>query len=215
MVWREPTKWTLPEGENFYGTKVEIFEHTILEYNYVTPYLKSKRMALDIGAHIGTTTVRYAKDFKEVKSFEPMYFSELTLNTNHLNNVTRYESAISDYDGTIEMYKALNNSGMSRVSTKETIDYVTKKRPYWFNQKPVTVTTIPLDFYNFDEVDFIKIDTESYVLPILKGAINTLKNNDPILQIECTENTAEVDEFLNDLGYKLYDIFSVERFYRR
>lgn len=215
MVWSEPKEWILPEKETFYGKKVEIFEHTILEYNYVTPHLKSKKVVIDIGAHIGSTSVRYSKDFREVKSFEPMYFSELTANTKHLENITRYNTAISDYDGKIKMYRALNNSGMSRVLSDENLDFITKKRSNWFNQKPFEVDTKPLDFYEFKEVDFIKMDTENYVLPILRGAINTLNNNDPILQIECKENINAVDKFLNDLGFKLYDTFSVERFYKR
>ena len=170
---------------------------------------------IDIGAHIGSTSVRYSKDFREVKSFEPIYFSELTANTKHLENITRYNTAISDYDGKIKMYRALNNSGMSRVLSDENLDFITKKRSNWFNQKPFEVDTKPLDFYEFKEVDFIKMDTENYVLPILRGAINTLNNNDPILQIECKENINAVDKFLNDLGFKLYDTFSVERFYKR
>jgi len=215
MTWSEPTKWILPKGESFYGKKVKIFEHTILEYNYVVPHLNSKRVVLDIGAHIGSTTVRYAKDFDEVKSFEPIYFSELTLNTEHLDNVTLYENALSDYTGVAEMYKARSNSGMTRMATDESIDYVTNKRSAWFDQKPITVNTLTLDSYNFQEVDFIKIDTENYVLPILTGGMDTLRNNNPILQIECTENIDAVDKFLNNLGYKLYDTFSVERFYKK
>lgn len=213
-MWREPDKWVTPENEAFYGNKVQIFEHTILEYNHVEPYLKDKRLVIDIGAHIGSTAVRYAKDFEKVEAFEPMYFNELILNTGHLDNIVKHKVALSNYDGIIEMRRHKNNSGMSRVVAKETTKYI-ESRKHYFTTDTHIVETKPLDYFNFKEVDLIKMDTEGYVLPVLEGATNTLMNNNPILQIECKENTQMVDDFLKKMGYHLYDTFSVERFYKK
>lgn len=213
-MWSEPDKWVVPQNESFYGSKVKIFEHTILEYNYVLPHLKSMNVVIDIGAHIGSTSVRYAKDFNRVESFEPMYFNELTLNTSHLDNIIRHEIALSNYDGIIEMRRHKNNSGMSRVVAKETEKYI-QQRQNNFDPQSHIVNTKHLDYFGFENVDLIKMDTESYVIPVLEGAIKTLKNNNPILQIECKENIEMVDKFLSKLGYHLYDTFSVERFYKR
>ena len=213
-MWSEPKTWKLPNGESFYGKKLNVFEHTILEYNYVTPKLKNCRRVIDIGAHVGSTSVRYAKDFQFVECFEPMYFEELTHNTNHLKNVNRYNVALSNYSGDIEMVRHKNNSGMTRVIAEETHKYINKKRNS-FDKNTHRVKVNPLDNYDFSDVDFIKMDTENYVIPILEGAKRTLENNSPILQIECKENMGEVDNFLKQFGYKLYDTFSVERFYSK
>lgn len=213
MTWRVPNKWKLPSGEQFYGVKLDIFEHTLQEYNYVTPHLSNYRTVIDIGAHIGSTTVRYAKDFTTVQAFEPMYVEELKQNTSHLSNVIRHNIALSDKEGETQMIRHSSNTGMTMVIEKETIEQI-NRRSWWSNNRPTVKTTI-LDSYNFNDVDFIKMDTENYVIPILKGAIETLKNNNPILQIEANKNIEEVDAFLKKLGYNLYDTFSVERFYKK
>lgn len=206
-MWSLPTEWSVPLEETFYGKKLDIYEHTALEYKYVTPHLKQYRTAIDIGAHIGSTTVRYAKDFNQVHSFEPVYTKELEHNTKHLENVTRYDVALDASKTNKMMVRRSKNSGRTFITDNLPKIYMTNH----------TVHTNMLDFYGFTNVDFIKIDTEDYVMPILKGGYETLKHNNPILQIEVGADKLKprVDEFLNDLGYKLYDTFSVERFYKR
>ena len=63
------------------------------------------------------------------------------------------------------------------------------------------------------------MDTEGYNLPVLKGMVNTIRqNNHPILQIEfnkgCT-NTDECLSFLDSLEYELFDTFHVDYFFRK
>lgn len=214
MTWRLPDNWMLPHGEAFYGKKIDVYGHTIQEYNYVTPHLEQYRTVIDIGAHVGSTTVRYAKDFDRVEAFEPMWTKQLQSNTEHLPNVHRHYIALSDENKELQMVRHSNNSGMSLVVAPETEEKV-RSRSWWASNRP-KVNTTTLDQYKFTNVDFIKIDTENYVLPILKGAINTLENNNPILQIEATDPiVSDLDNFLEKLGYQLYDTFSVERFYKR
>ena len=65
-----------------------------------------------------------------------------------------------------------------------------------------------LDSFNFQNVDFIKIDVQGFELEVLKGGYKTLKENNPIICIE--ENIpdlkdSEVYNFLIGLNYKLID----------
>lgn len=213
MTWELPSKWKLPPNEVFYKT-LPLFEHTKMEYDIVLPHLVQFRNAIDIGAHIGTTTVRYAKDFAKVHAFEPFYFNELEANTNHLENVLRYKYAVSDKKGKMQMMRHHNNSGMTMVIAQETKEYL-KLRSNWFNPTKHEVESISIDECSITEIDFIKIDTENYVYPILKGAENVLKTNSPILQIELTQNIELVDYYLSSLGYNHYHSFSVDRFYKK
>ena len=196
-MWKVPNKWVLPKNEYFYEKHLEIFEHTINEYNYVTPHLTEQRTAIDIGAHIGSTTVRYAKDFKKVVAIEPVYINELSENTKHLDNVQYINHALSDVESQVEMVRKNDNSGMTLVMTEETRDYI-NSRSWWVNQGKVSTKT--LDSYNIEQVDFIKIDTENYVLPILKGAIETLKNNNPVFIIKDTKKNFQMLIFITELG---------------
>lgn len=77
-----------------------------------------------------------------------------------------------------------------------------------------------IDSFGFTDVDFIKIDTELYLMPVLHGMKQTLINNSPVLQIEVREtgNKGKVEaelKFLTDLGYTRYYIYKQDDYYRK
>lgn len=211
MTWKLPNKWIFPPNESFYTT-LDVYGHTKTEYEIVTPKLKNYRVAIDVGAHIGSTAIRYAKDFSIVHAFEPLYFEELNCNIKGISNIHSYKVAISDKTSEKFMKRHKTNSGMSIIIDDDTTPYL-EKRSNWFLSKTFSVQSIPLDKFSFIEVDFIKIDTENYVFPIIVGAENTLKNNSPILQIELTQHIEKVENLLESFGYECYATFSVDRFY--
>lgn len=221
MSWSLPVDWELPVGENFYTRfkrKGELFTMTKPDYDKIKDHLRSKRKCVDIGAHIGTTVARYAYHFEKVYAFEPMHMKICKKNVGHLENVEFYSVALSDRTGTVDMVMADGNSGASSVqdtSNKETLNKSVLK----FNQKnKISVESKTLDSYQFKEIDFIKMDTEGYVLPVLEGMRNTIIDNEyPILQIEFNglcPNKEECLEWLDNLGYKLYDTYHVDHFFK-
>jgi hypothetical protein len=79
------------------------------------------------------------------------------------------------------------NDGHNRVAND---GYTTPSgRPVKTNTgyQRVTVSQLTLDSYGFTDVDIIKIDVEGYELQVLEGAVQTIANNRPIVQIECVE----------------------------
>ena len=70
-----------------------------------------------------------------------------------------------------------------------------------------TTKCVTIDSYKFDDVDFIKIDTEGNELDVLRGSINTIKKCKPIIYYEDKGNTdeyiGEVKSFFKKLGYKI------------
>lgn len=222
MTWSLPDNWVLPKGEQFYTkfkVRGELYSMTEPDYVIAEKYLKDKRVAVDVGAHIGTTVARYCANFNFVHAFEPVYMKECLANVGHLENVKFYESALSDKVGTQEMFAASGNTGATAIKTKENEEILKNSTLNFQMIAPKAVTTIPLDDYSLTEVDFIKLDTEGYVLPILKGMLATLEVNEyPLLQIEMNRlnpQTQECFDFLNNLGYNLVDQYHVDHFFAR
>ena len=79
-----------------------------------------------------------------------------------------------------------------------------------YEHKIIPIEVKSLDSYNFQEVDFMKIDIESHELEMLKGAVETLERCNPIIFIEDpthfynVKNNKNVPtglDFLCSLGY--------------
>lgn len=170
------------------------------------------RKILDIGMNIGMNTWEYATWAEEVHGFEPVpatydtAVDNIRLNRSHSDpargwyrledgtwadllpsaQIRTYNLALGPSPGTIEMH-IKKNDGHNRVAN----DNYTKLngRPVKVNTgyQRVTVPQLPLDSFGFTDVDIIKIDVEGYELEVLRGAVNTIQSNRPIVQIECVE----------------------------
>lgn len=142
-------------------------------------------LALDIGAHRGIWTREMKRFFKTVIAFEPVY--ELYEQIPY----PKFQVALGEYPGTCAMQAGDRNTGQNYVTVGE--------------GTPVR----PLDQYDFQCVDFIKIDVEGYELKVLKGAEQTIKSWRPHILVEqnglCERYDLSDDEtcdFLEKLGYR-------------
>ena len=85
-------------------------------------------------------------------------------------------------------------------------------------KKKYAVKSIAIDSLKLEGIDFIKIDTEGYVLPVLKGLQDTIvRTGYPLLQIEfnwMTTNRTDCESVLKELGYVFVDKFdNIDFFY--
>jgi len=221
MKYKEPF-WLLPQTETFYTRfkeRNELYEMTKPDWEIAEKYIQNKRCVVDVGGHIGTTALRYANNFDWVYAFEPVYFDLMTQNLSHVDNIEFFNYALSDGESQVSMVEAKGNSGATAILTKENNEILSKSRLRYETNRKITVSTISLDSLKLSDVDFIKLDTEGFVLPILHGMTDTLKNNDyPLLQIEFNKmcpHKNESEKFLFDMGYKHVDTFHVDHFYAR
>jgi len=135
--------------------------------------------AIDIGAHIGSYTLRLARRFRHVIAFEPNPFNRyilgLNLQLNKSVNVQVEEAALSDRDeiSPLFLHRAADGTG-----SLNPIHYGFKY------DRTVQVKVRKLDDFNFANIDVLKIDAEGNELPILKGATRTIERSQPILAIE-------------------------------
>ena len=79
--------------------------------------------------------------------------------------------ALGDCSNTIEMVTEFKVSGRSHVRVDG-------------DPPGLLVDMVPLDIYEFTEVDLIKIDVEGFEAHVLKGAEKTIKKWKPLIVIE-------------------------------
>ncbi len=192
------------------------------EFNIMFSHLSNKRTCIDIGAHVGLTSLRYSQHFESVHAFEPFHYELMQENVKHCANITVHPFAVDEKQGETTFYIHPTNSGAGFTAGDGTASFL--KYRYGAGMRfesiaPVTVQTRTIDSYNFKDVDFIKIDVEGNNLPVLNGMINTLKAYKPVLQIEDSLEKATNDAVVNilhQLGYHEFASYGtpIDRFYK-
>jgi FkbM family methyltransferase len=209
--------WKIPSGDLFYSKCKDdgILEGMgKFEFDVALKFIKNFRNVIDIGAHIGETSYRYSRYFKKVYAFEPVYGNELRQNVGSIKNIDIYDFAVSDKEEDKIMIRSNKNSGATVVKTKQNSKELSSSR---FSKHEFKVRCVPIDKFGFKDIDFIKIDTEGYVLPVIKGMENILKNSKYlVMQIEMnhmTPNKKECIEYLNKLNYIQFDKTDVDYYF--
>jgi len=142
-------------------------------------------LAIDIGAHRGIWTREMKRFFRTVIAFEPVYelYEQLPR--------PKFQVALGDKPGVCAMRAGTRNTGQNYVTDGE--------------GTPVR----PLDPYDFQRVDFMKIDVEGYELKVLKGAKQTIRRWRPFIFVEqnglCERYglyDEQTEDFLDSLGYR-------------
>lgn len=161
-------------------------------------YIENTNM-IDIGAHIGTTSLlmsKYLSNNCYIHAFEPIY-----------NEILKYNIEQNNLKDKIIIHPI----GLSNISEKLQGGYIdfTKEQNYGYSNldelKKATETseliirTEPLDKININNVSFIKIDVEGSERKVLEGAIKTITNNKPAILIEiwCTSENSK-EKYTND-----------------
>lgn len=153
------------------------------------PYIKNFRTYIDIGAFDGDTSAPFVKDFERVVAFEPspLIFSKIP------DTVEKYNFGLGNKDE-IQTLKIPAN-GQNNPAHGSFVRYgkgIVEHKVY----------VKRLDDYNFEDVDFVKIDVEWYELKVCQGAEQTIKKYMPTIMFENKRNEADnCKEYLESLGY--------------
>lgn len=130
---------------------------------------KQRRVAIDIGAHIGHWSLNMLDRFEAVHAFEPVAEHRACFDVNVLPRpgLTLHPIALGAAPGSVRIVRQADNSGASHVGeTGEAVELRT------------------LDSYGFQDVDLIKMDVEGFEAMVIEGARDTLLRCRPIVCCE-------------------------------
>ncbi|MBQ3059750.1 MAG: FkbM family methyltransferase [Desulfovibrio sp.] len=167
--------------------------------NHIVKNVKHKSVFLDIGANIGNHSLYVAANTDaKIICFEPninlVKALKLSKEKNKFDNITIYENALGSQLSHGKFKEIIpNNSGSQQMIT---------------GNGDIIIKT--LDSYDIKNISVIKIDVEGMEFDVLKGGLNTIKNNNPIIYVECSSKQSYLDcfLFLYDLGYNYVKTFN-------
>jgi len=160
----------------------------------------SFRLAVDVGAHVGLWSRNLAFAFDTVFAFEPVaeHRECFMKNVQGIGRVSLLEFALGAKPGMVSIETEVGSSGNSAVGGPGEIEMRT------------------LDGYGFDDLDFLKIDTEGYEANVLFGGEFTIQKCKPVIVVEQKREMASrfglptlgAVHLLESWGYKVADEIS-------
>lgn len=188
-----------------------ILNHGIFEYDTIMnmkKYLNNNLNLIDIGAHMGTYSVILSPYCKHVYAFEAQNSTYQCLNNsitaNNRDNITTYNCALSSNNGEKTLYQVSEDGGGSTLNK----DLIHGKI---LNSE--IVESKKLDDFNLLDIGLIKIDVEGHEEDVLRGAEETIKNNNyPPILFEAWPDEwymikkKELFDYILSLGYRIYPV---------
>ena len=159
---------------------------------YIFNNIPRKRTMIDIGANIGIFARPSAQLFERVICFEPVFknFEVLQKNLENYNNVELHNLGLGDKDQIVTFELQTLKCG----HTKQVEEFVPNPE---FEKHTGELTT--LDRFDFQSVDWIKIDVEGFENAVLEGSRDTIQRNLPWLLLEDNGQQEQHRQWLNDL----------------
>ena len=205
--------WKVPNKDSVISKQCKQFPETTYQQTILDWALENTNsfdIAVDIGANIGLHSVRLAKKFKNVFSFEPfsINFQCLTENIKTFHNIKNYQLGLGSAEALVEIQLPADSDNSGAPSIK---DFTNSDRELIKEQ--IKIDT--LDNFNLSP-NLIKIDVQSYELEVLKGAYETLKKHKPILIIEVGKGKPlkDIRDYLEQFGYVMDLITNKDKGFR-
>jgi len=165
-------------------------EDRIADELFLSDYLKRESIFVDIGANIGTHSLKAAfvvGPSGKIISFEPhprtFYYLNKNIRLNAFDNIETHNCALGDKSGHLNFSNDIADDQNCIVSSED-IKVEVKKLE---------------DAVSPRKIDLIKIDVEGYELFVLRGGIRLLKHTDCVM-FESSETS------FNKYGYATKDI---------
>jgi FkbM family methyltransferase len=168
------------------------------------------RVTFDVGAYVGffSLVAAHANDEGVVYAFEPMadVFERLRKNValNRLNNVRCTATAVGEIDGAAEFY---HTGDFLPCSSSLSFEFMQSAGAVRSSVVPVITLDRFVQENGLSRIDLVKIDTESTEPQVLRGMIETVRRDHPIVMCEVLKDRGSeraLEEILRPLGYRFY-----------
>jgi FkbM family methyltransferase len=147
-------------------------------------YVKHRRCAIDIGMHVGLWAMHLVKEFKKVVGFEPVadHIKCLLMNMKGRTNYIVHACALGERTAQVGLGFLAGSTGSTYIALKGH-----------------GIEMHRLDEFEFEAIDFIKIDVEGYEYFVVQGGEQTIRKHKPVIIIE--QKPGKVEWY----GNKQYD----------
>ena len=191
--------WWLPDDDTHFenyitdGGYQTIHRTSIL--NYIKQFKSELNNVIDVGSHVGFWSKEFTELFKHVYAFEPMNeVRECYIKNIVKDNYTLYPYGLGSVEKKVKIQYEPNESGNTFITPSGNRE----------------IEVYPLDRFEFNKIDYIKIDAEGYEIEVCKGAIKLIERDKPFIHIEMkkkvmnkvglTQNT--IYDFFESINYK-------------
>lgn len=175
--------WYFPDGEkhlpewmrNAKQMRGGVHQYQLTKYQAALKFCTSRRLAIDVGGHIGQWSKNMAEDFEAVLAFEPVptYAECWRANMREFDNALLFPYALGAALGVVSLKCGTPGShGDTFVAAREEANAV------------VDVEMRTLDSFGSSSVDFLKIDCEGYELFVLQGGEEMIRRDRPCIIVE-------------------------------
>ncbi len=146
--------------------------YQIAKYKAALEHVKSRRTAVDVGAHCGLWSRVMAHDFATVEAFEPVtaHLECLKRNIQQFNlvNVNVHAHALGEENKRVTLHTGPTSTGDTYVKAGG----------------EHSAEMLRLDDFVLRDVDFVKIDCEGFEYHVLKGGERTIRRDKPCIIVE-------------------------------
>jgi FkbM family methyltransferase len=175
--------WYFPDGETHlpeWMARVNqkrdgLLQYQLAKYTAALKFVRQRRVAIDVGAHIGQWSKNMAADFDVVHAFEPVpdYAACWQANIGDAGNAMLHGVALGAASEVVNMRCGTPGShGDTFVAPRDQANVA------------FDVSMVTLDSFDLASVDFIKIDCEGYELFVVNGGEKTIRRDRPCIIVE-------------------------------
>lgn len=155
--------------------------------------------AFDIGANIGNHALYFSRYLSCVHAFEPepRTFELLKLNSALVDNLVPHPIGLGDEQGRFLLHGSFQNTGASSIVHSQREGRTVE----------ISVDTIDNLFGDIGDLALVKIDVEGFEVNVLRGGMETIRRNQPVITFEQWETefqngTSESISLLQEAGYR-------------